>query len=212
MNPVIRQTFLNDFLSKFDSAFGKNVSGDIHYVDSAHSLGFSSPGGVFNIYIGDNSLISGGAYIDSVKYVFSKYKSCLYADFRTTMSSGDYTTYSVAAARADNGSYSVFYSTQRNDETANSTLYYAAPSLDSLPSAVVPSAGNSGYPYIISPCSDLSGRNLQDLFLIGFMPKFSPDDPPVIASDKRVFIIPPYPNRDSDTAAFAIEIDPADYE
>lgn len=207
-------TFINDF----KTVYGQSIFGGKYYVDSEHSLGFGDSAANTNIYIGSNALNkNSNISAETVRYFFSKSKSCLYVDIRSAMNSGGFSTYSAVAAKASNGKWIVFYTSYYGGEsnpfssTNSKTLYYNTPTLDYMSSDIVPSAGADGYPYIIHPCSDFSGGSLSDLFFIDHMPKFDSQNPPVITSGKSVFVIPPYPNRYANTAAFAIEIDPADY-
>lgn len=216
INPI-KTTTIQNFIALFDSAFGVNTAGYVHYIDSLHSLGFSLQTNMSNFYIGNTKFKTSDFGVENVECVFSKNKSCLYADIRTSANSNRFATYSILASKASNGKWNVFYTDQQGDSSNPASgdvykmLYYNAPMLDSLTSDIAPSAGANGYPYIIHPCPDFSGGSLSDLFFIDHMPKFDSQNPPVITSGKSVFVIPPYPNRYANTAAFAIEIDPADY-
>ena len=67
-------------------------------------------------------------------------------------------------------------------------------------------------PYIISPYPDLNGGVMSELFRVDYLSAFDPLNPPVLTAGDCLYAVMPYPLHDSETAAFAMPIDPADYE
>lgn len=213
INPVKTAGNLNVFLSALVSAFGEHTvkydSGRIiYYLDDAHSLGFDTS---TKIYIGSTEIYSG--YTGNTNfvsyYIFGKNKSCIYFRYDMTAYGTRYAP-TLIAAKASSGKWNVLFKDNAKEEAAK--LYFNAPQSNFIvhEPALIASAANA--PYIISPYPDINGGVMSELFRVDYLSGFDPQNPPVLVVGDDLYAVPPYPLTASDTAAFAVPIDPADYE
>lgn len=213
INPVRSTNNMSEFISAFDAAFGEHLhkpSGayaNVHYLDEAHSLGFaehSYNAELIMIYIGNNLIFNkqdGGAY--TRYYVFGKNRTALY--FGWTNGTG--LNMSVVASKASDGKWNIFFY-----DVTSKKLYYNAPSSDFVICEPALKTSQANTPYIISPYPDLNGGVMSELYRVDYLSAFDSGNPPVLAAGDSLYAVMPYPLHSSETAAFAIPIDPADYE
>lgn len=211
-SPVKRADNLSEFFSAFDAAFGSHVSAHCHYIDDIHSFAFSNNGMAVNLYINSFRAYASCQFSDSspVYYIFGKNKNALYFYSETTANGACYQI-SVTAAKDSAGVWYVFVNSCTNNAWGTTTFYCDTPNTTAVPYKFALKTATD-LPYIISPCHDHGGGVFPELFRVESLTASDGALPVLTAGDGLCFGVLPHPKYDSATAAFAVSIDPADYD